>query len=182
MGKNASTEDLEKMGLVEGPPGTWSQPKPDLGPKMAAKVQKIQEKKARSQANPKEVVIDDPPTFRKLDGTKYYLTANVFFASYHWKVRKHITTWTKNYLKPRMRHLKPLAAHSTLLVVFSVKREITPKMNFDVDNRGYFWGKMFQDQLEKMELVPNDNAYWISKVHYEFDYELKEDKITFRIL
>ena len=172
-----SKEHMKGMGLVEVSPDVW------IPKSMAEKVAKIKAKEAKKyQGNPKELSIDGPPTYRVVNGTKYYLTANVFFASHHWKVRNNITTWAKGFLKERMLHLKPLKARSTLLVIFSLKREITPKMNLDTDNRGFFWGKMFQDVLEDLELVPNDNAYWIPKVHYEFDWERKEDNLTFKIL
>ena len=183
MGKNPTEDDLKKMGLVENEDGSYSVPRPPLSKKMAAKVQKIEKAKAaRYQGNPREVVIDDPPTYRTIKGTKYYLSGNLFYASIHWTIRQNVTTWAKGYLKERMLHLKPLEPRTTLLVVFSVKREITPKMNLDVDNRCGFWAKMFQDVLEDLNLVLNDNAYWISKVHYEFDWKRKEDNLTFKIL
>lgn len=183
MVKNPTGDELRKMGLVENEDGSYSVPRPPLSKKMAAKVKKIEKAKAaRYQGDPRVLDIPSPPTFYMIDGTKYYLTANVFFASHHWRIRKKITTWAKKFLHERMLHLKPLKARTTLLVVFSVKREITPKMNFDIDNRGYFWGKMFQDVLEDLNLVLNDNTYWISKVHYEFDWKRKEDNLTFKIL
>lgn len=168
---------MKGMGLVETSPGVW------VPKKVAEKVNKIRAKESKKyQGNPRELSIDDPPTYRTIDGTRYYLTANVFFASHHWKIRNNIANWAKQYLKERMAHLKPVDARSRLLVVFSTTRKIGPKTRYDVDNRGYFWGKMFQDVLQELDLVAEDNAYWIGKVHYEFDHKRKEDNITFKIL
>lgn len=179
LGTMSSTteKDLEDMGLVQTSPGIW------VPKKTAKKVEKIKaDNTLPTQGNPKELVIDGPPTYRVIKDKKYYLSGNLFYSSIHWTIRKNITIWAKGFLKERMLHLKPLEPRTTLLVVFSVKREITPNMNLDVDNRCGFWAKMFQDVLEDLGLVTNDNAYWISKVHYEFDWKRKEDNLTFKIL
>ena len=168
---------MKAMGLVETSPGTWV---PEATAKKVEKIRKQREKKL--QTNPKEVTIDDPPTYYDIGGERKYLTANALLYQKHWSVRSSIMKKAKKFLEEYMTHLKPLEAHSTLVVVFSVKKKVSPDMDFDVDNRGYFWGKMFQDQLQDMGLVPNDNAHWISKVHYEFDWKRKEDNLTFKIL
>ena len=174
---DTTEKDLEDMGLVQTSPGVW------VPKKTAEKVEKIRAvENKKVQAGPREVSIDGPPTFYVIRGVKHYLTANAFLYQKHWTVRSKIMKYAKAFLKDYMQQLEPLKAHTTLMVTFSVKKKITPLMDFDVDNRGYFWGKVFQDVLQDMKLVPNDNAHWISKVYYEFDWKRKEDNLTFKIL
>lgn len=177
MGNNTTEEDLKAMGLVETSPGTW------VPKSVAKKVEKIKAKEAKKyQGNPKEVSIDGPPTYYEIKDKRYYLTANVLLSHDHWIVRNTIVAWAKKFLTERMLHLKALEPRSILLVVFSTTRKIGPLTRYDVDNRGYFWGKMFQDALEDLGTVKVDNAYWITEVRYKFDWKRKEDNLTFKIL
>ncbi len=170
-------KDLKAMGLVEVSPGNWV---PKKTAEAVEKIRAVDNKKV--QTGPREVSIDGPPTYYDIRGNRHYLTANALLYQKHWSVRAKIMKKAKAFVEEYMQQLEPLEPHSTLLVVFSVKKKITPDMDFDVDNRGYFWGKMFQDVLQDMGLVSNDNAHWISKVYYEFDWKRKEDNLTFRIL
>jgi len=175
-GNNMSTEDLERLGLVEDKDGNWGAPKKNP---LSSFV--LPNKNSKERYLPQIVTVDDPPMFYKIKKNKYYLTAQVFYAGIHWSTRKKIVDKAKSFLKRQTKSLVPLHPKSTLTVIISSKRTITETMNYDIDNRGYFWGKIFQDALEDRKLVKNDNVYWITEVRYRFNHDLKEERLIFEI-
>ena len=130
------------------------------------------------------IEILNPPTFYLMGKkqTKYYLTAQVFYSGIHFTVRSKIVKFVKAFLMAECGRLKPLEPRSTVELIFSTSRKITSKTAYDLDNRGYFWGKMLLDVFQKeLNLIPNDNVWWIDKVIYSFDHSRKDESITIKI-
>lgn len=130
------------------------------------------------------VEILNPPTFYLMGKKqkKYYLTAQVFYSGIHFSVRAQIVKFVKALLAAECSRLKPLEPRSTVELVFSTSRTISSKTAYDIDNRGYFFGKMLLDVFQKeLNLIPNDNVWWVERVVYSFDPDRKDDSITIKI-
>ena len=131
-----------------------------------------------------QIEILNPPTFYLMGKKqkKYYLTAQVFYSGIHFTVRSKIVAFVKALLVAECGRLKPLEPRSTVELVFSTSRKISSKTPYDIDNRGYFWGKMLLDVFQKeLNLIPNDNVWWVERVIYSFDPDRKDDSITIKI-
>ena len=153
----------------------------------------------------KEVVIDNPPTFYQIKKvkaskeageeifTKYYLTSNLFFnngTSFH--IISKIVQDCKIYLRDNIGYLPPLEKMRLEIEYHSLKA-------VDLDNRLYFWNKLFLDiiktptarQLEKanngkykkeiitLNVLYDDTTDYIDEISYRH----KKDslKLIFRI-
>lgn len=131
------------------------------------------------------VEILNPPTFYimgKKKPKKYYLTSQLFYSGIHFSVRTKIVKFVKALLVAECRHLKPLEPRSTVELIFSTSRKITSKTAYDIDNRGYFFGKMLLDVFQKeLNLIPNDNVWWVQRVVYTFDPNRKDESIVIKI-
>lgn len=104
----------------------------------------------------KEVVIMNPPTkyvdrkrkvidekTGKLREDVYYLTANLFYAGgLHYSLQAKIVKEVKYYLAHNFASLPKLERMRVEVVYYS------PKDNFDLDNKLYFWVKLFLDIIK----------------------------------
>lgn len=103
----------------------------------------------------KEIIIENPPTFYQIKKVKksleaghdvydkYYLTANLFFnnaTSYH--IISKIVQEVKLYLKKEIGVLPELEK-------MRLEIEIHASKHVDLDNRAYFWKKLFLDILKQ---------------------------------
>lgn len=93
------------------------------------------------------IIVEDPPyKFVKYDrkrdkNTTYYLSGNLFFNRNVWTVN-NIIQECKRWLKPHFEEL-PKLQKMQLEMIF--ERNTT---QFDLDNKGYFWEKVFFDLLK----------------------------------
>ena len=153
----------------------------------------------------KEIVIENPPTkyndkkktkidpkTGKLKVNVHYLTANLFFAGIPFYLRMKITNEIKEYLIPRMQGIPKLKKARVSIIYYK------PTDNWDLDNKGYFWMKMFLDILKtpsekqkqkarkkyrktikSTETLPDDTVRYIDEI--KMRYEKGPEKIIFRI-
>lgn len=102
----------------------------------------------------KEIVINDPPTFyknKKIKKSKeagedvfdkHYLTANLFYTqNVHYHVISKITHEVKLFLLDKIGVLPELEK-------MRLEIEIHASKHIDLDNRAYFWKKLFMDILK----------------------------------
>lgn len=108
----------------------------------------------------KKIEIADPPTkWVKVAKTKidpktgvlkldtYYLTANIFYAGHlHYAVKSQIVNFSKNFLMPHMNNI-PKLEKCRLKITYQRMDE-----GFDLDNKIYYWAKLFIDILK----IPSD--------------------------
>lgn len=103
------------------------------------------------------IVVEDPPIkFVKYDKKKrknvtYYLTGNLFFNRNVWTVNNIIQD-CKRYLKPYFKDVPPL---ETMQLDLVFERNT---MQWDLDNRGYFWEKVFFDLMKRPTEIQLDIA------------------------
>ena len=153
----------------------------------------------------KEIVILNPPTYYAIKKvkkskelgedvfTKYYLTSNLFFnnaTSFH--IISKIVQECKIYLRDNIGYLPPLEKMKLEIEYHSLKA-------IDLDNRLYFWNKLFLDiiktptpkQLEKanngkykkeiitLNVLHDDTTDFINEISYKH----KKDslKLIFRV-
>lgn len=105
----------------------------------------------------KEIIIDNPPTYwdlvykkpkfdkegKLLTHQRFYLTANLFYAdrtSYH--ITSNIIQDCKLFLKQNMKGI-PEMEKVRLNIEYNSTKHI------DLDNKAYFWMKLFLDVLKK---------------------------------
>lgn len=106
----------------------------------------------------KTIVIEDPPIkFVKFNKKKqkdvtYYLTGNLFFNRDVWTIDKIIKE-SKRFLYPSFKDL-PKLEKMELEILF--ERNTT---QWDLDNKGYFWEKIFFDLLKTPSSKQKKNAY-----------------------
>lgn len=153
----------------------------------------------------KEIVFIDPPTYYAIKKvkkskelgedvfTKYYLTSNLFFnnaTSFH--IISKIVQECKIYLKNNIGYLPPLEKMRLEIEYHSPKA-------IDLDNRLYFWNKLFLDiiktptpkQLEKanngkykkeiitLNVLYDDTTDYIDEISYK--YKKDSLKLIFRV-
>lgn len=153
----------------------------------------------------KEIVFVDPPTYYAIKKvkkskelgedvfTKYYLTSNLFFnnaTSFH--IISKIVQECKIYLKDNIGYLPPLEKMRLEIEYHSPKA-------IDLDNRLYFWNKLFLDiiktptpkQLEKannskykkeiitLNVLYDDTTDYIDEISYK--YKKDSLKLIFRV-
>lgn len=99
---------------------------------------------------------------------KVYLTANIWYGSHgSSKNDKIVRASAKDISMFYLNRLVSAAPRCTgkirVTVVYS-----TPKKSFDMDNKGYFWGKLFQDYLVKKGRLISDTVEYVTEVHYEY--------------
>lgn len=153
----------------------------------------------------KEIVFIHPPTYYAIKKvkkskelgedvfTKYYLTSNLFFnnaTSFH--IISKIVQECKIYLKDNIGYLPPLEKMRLEIEYHSPKA-------IDLDNRLYFWNKLFLDiiktptpkQLEKannskykkeiitLNVLYDDTTDYIDEISYK--YKKDSLKLIFRV-
>lgn len=103
------------------------------------------------------IIVEDPPykfvkyNRRKDEYTTYYLSGNLFFNRNVWTVNS-IVQECKRYLKPFFEDL-PKLEKMQLEMIF--ERNTT---QFDLDNKGYFWEKVFFDLLKTPTMKQINNS------------------------
>ena len=104
----------------------------------------------------------------------YYLTANIFYSSTHFAVRKQVVDKAKAFLTPYIKDCPPLGKNISISVGYQ-----SPKnTNFDLDNKAFFWQKIICDLLQTHKKIEDDNVKYISQIHYF--YKKGESLIIFQ--
>lgn len=109
----------------------------------------------------------------RLKNTRYYLSANLWFgAKIHYHTQKKINDFCKNYLLMYCQGLPKLDKLRIKITYFST----TP--TFDLDNKAFFWMKIFLDLLKtptnKQLLAAQKKGYKI--IHLDI---LHDDNVQF---
>ena len=107
--------------------------------------------------------------------TTYYLTANIFYSGTHFSIRKQIVDKVKFYL---MSYLQD-CPHLPNPVSISIGYQTNKNTRFDLDNKAFFWSKLFCDTLQSMKKIDDDSVAYIKQLHYF--YQKGEPKIIFQI-
>lgn len=108
----------------------------------------------------KTITIEDPPTKwvkvakEKIDPETgslktdtYYLTANLFYATQvHYSIKSRIINFCKDILILQMKGI-PKLEKCRINITYQQVHD-----GFDIDNKAYFWGKLFIDLLK----IPSD--------------------------
>lgn len=92
----------------------------------------------------------------------YYLTANLFYSSIHYHVRKQVVDKAKEFLKPYLLDCPPLGKNISISIGYKTEK----KTKFDLDNKAFFWQKVVCDLLIRMGKIKDDNVDYISQIHY----------------
>jgi hypothetical protein len=105
----------------------------------------------------------------------HYLTANLFYSSVHFAVRKQVVDKAKEFLKPFLMDCPKLGKRISV----SIGYQSLKKTKFDLDNKAFFWQKIICDLLQSMNKLDDDNVDYIRQIHYF--YQKGESKIIFQI-
>lgn len=114
-----------------------------------------------------EITIPDPIeylTFGKKKPKKYYLTANIFYGTVNHFIRADIVTECKLFLHNHLMKVPKI----TVPVAIVVEYHSLKNGNFDIDNKGFFWGKLIQDWLVKNKKIEGDSTDYVQVVCYIF--------------
>lgn len=104
------------------------------------------------------IIVEDPPyKFVKFNKQKqknetYYLTANLFFNRNVWTVGT-ILNECKTWLAP---HFGSIPRLNKMQLEMIFERNST---QFDLDNKGYFWEKVFFDIMKTPSKIQLNNSY-----------------------
>ena len=105
----------------------------------------------------------------------YYLTANLFYSSVHFAIRKKVVDNVKQFLTPYLTDCPKLGKNLSI----SIGYQSPKKTKFDLDNKAFFWQKIICDLLQTLEKVDDDNVDYIRQIHYF--YSKGESKIILQI-
>ena len=111
------------------------------------------------------LLYDEISHFYVVGNKKHYLTANIFYGGVHWAIRSKIVDYAKAELLQYISAIPPLKD-------FPIHIEVgyhSSKKTFDIDNKAYFWAKVFIDLIKTKKFVPDDNVRFISSIkmiHY----------------
>ncbi len=112
---------------------------------------------------------------------KVYLTANIWYGTHgHSKNERIIRAVAKDTCLIYMNSAVNSAPYCTGKIKLTVIY-YSPKKTFDMDNKGYFWGKLFQDYLVKRERLISDTVEYVEEVHYIYKNSV-ETKVEFKLL
>ena len=126
-----------------------------------------------------EITIPDPIeylTFGKKKPKKYYLTANIFYGTVHHFIRSKIVTECKLFLHNHLMKVPKI----TVPVAIVVEYHSHKNGEFDIDNKGYLWGKLIQDWLVKNSRISTDSVKNIQGVIYL--YKRGSPKLIIKII
>ena len=129
-----------------------------------------------------KIVISKPPEYilvnsvtRNTNGNwkkvkvKKYLTANLWYGSdSNKKTEIEIRTQIKHKIKLFLLSLDlniPEFKSFPLRIIYTY---YGPKGAFDLQNKLFFWAKLFEDFLQKQGKIPNDNINYIQSERYEY--------------
>lgn len=149
----------------------------------------------------KEIIIDNPPTkyvdrkktkidpkTGKLKENTHYLTANIFYSGIPHYLRSKIINAIKEYLINYMVDI-PKLQKARIVLIYS-----KPQDTFDLDNKAYFWLKVFLDLLKtpskrqitnaakKRRSIKSVNCLPDDTVRYIDDIQLKYEKGSHRLI
>lgn len=105
----------------------------------------------------------------------YYLTANLFYSSTHYQVRKQVVDEAKAFLAPYLQDCPVLG--SGLSISIGYKSHKAPV--FDLDNKAFFWQKVICDMLKRLGKIEDDNVKHIQQIHYF--YQKGDPSITLQV-
>ncbi len=105
----------------------------------------------------------------------YYLTANLFYSTVHYQVRKQVVDKAKQFLKPYLEDCPKLGKNLSI----SIGYQHDKKTYFDLDNKAFFWQKVLLDLLKRMDKIEDDNVKIIQQIHYF--YQEGEPKLILQV-
>jgi hypothetical protein len=133
----------------------------------------------------KEIVIANPPTkyndkkktkidpkTGKLKVDVYYLTANLFYAGIPYFMRVKITDAIKSFLMPYLNEI-PKMSKMRVELIYRKQQD-----TFDLDNKGFFWLKMFLDIVKTPSNRQIQNAHKRNKEIKTIN-ALKDDTVRY---
>ncbi len=94
----------------------------------------------------------------------HYLTANLFYSSQHYQVRKQVVDQAKAFLRPYLEDCPELGKNLSI----SLGYQSDKKNHFDLDNKAFFWQKVLFDLLKRMGKIDDDSVKYIQQIHYYF--------------
>ena len=94
----------------------------------------------------------------------HYLTANLFYSSNHYQVRKQVVDKAKAFLRPFLEDCPELGKGSSI----SIGYQSNKNTHFDLDNKAFFWQKVLLDLLKRMGKIEDDNVKYVQQIHYFF--------------
>jgi hypothetical protein len=94
----------------------------------------------------------------------YYLTANLFYSSVHYQVRKQVVDKAKQFLRPHLEDCPELGKNLSI----SIGYQSDKNSHFDLDNKAFFWQKVLCDLLKGMNKIEDDSVKHIQQIHYFF--------------
>lgn len=97
---------------------------------------------------------------------KYYLTSNIFYGGVHFRVRMKVVEICKKMLDDKIakEYFKGLKTPIEIEFIYS-----SPKQTFDIDNKLYFWNKIFSDWMRENGFIKDDNVKFINKITYRYE-------------
>lgn len=105
----------------------------------------------------------------------FYLTANLFYSSVHFAVRKQVVDKAKQFISPYLMDCPKLGKDISI----SIGYQSPKKTKFDLDNKAFFWQKIICDLLQRLEKIEDDNVDYIRQIHYF--YQKGDPKIILQI-
>lgn len=123
------------------------------------------------------IVILDVPTKVPITKKKFaYVSANAIYSTPHFTIRKKIVDTLKAFLMPCLKGLPIFSGPVAVHIKYFSKRT-----NFDIDNKGFIWGKVLLDSL-KQKHIQEDNVKHVPSISYEHivkkDNNLHDMEIT----
>jgi hypothetical protein len=94
----------------------------------------------------------------------HYLTANLFYSSVHYAVRKQVVDEAKAFISPHIQDCPVLGKNISI----SIGYQSDKNNNFDLDNKAFFWQKVICDLLQRQGRIDDDNVKVIQQIHYYF--------------
>ena len=135
-------------------------------------------------AKKKTEIVTDKRTGKtkiRLKETTYYLNGNLFYSNdVHFSTRSEIVNFAKDYLLAWCDEMPKLELLEVELIYYRTDN------NFDLDNKAYFWQKVFLDLLKTpskrelkkaqdyrrkintLEIIPDDNVRYVKKLSSEY--------------
>lgn len=108
------------------------------------------------------IVIPEPIKSLQIGKRKYYTTAEVYYSGINWHVRKKLVDACKWQIHQHyVEHDGPL--EFPLHIQFKFYGGVR-----DLDNKGYFWNKVFFDYLKQIKLIPDDNIKYVNACKYMY--------------
>ena len=92
----------------------------------------------------------------------YYLTANLFYSSTHYQVRKQVVDEAKAFVAPYIKDCPVLGKDLSI----SIGYQSNKNNNFDLDNKAFFWQKVIVDLLQRHGKIEDDSVKFIQQIHY----------------